>query len=75
MLKRLKLLSYHVVNTAVANRCIPTGVNLLDQAQEVFNVTSPSDVFTLAEQGMITNVTFQDLILDVNIQDVIDGNL
>lgn len=60
---------------AVANRCIPTGVNLLEQAQDVFNFTTPEDILSLADQEMISNATFQDLFLNVNIQDIIDGNL
>lgn len=63
-------------NAIVANRCVPTFVDLVEQAQDVFNVTSPSDIRNvLANDGMISNVTFQDLVLDVNIQDIIDGNL
>ena len=57
----------------VANRCIPTGVDLINQARDVFNFTSSEGLMNLT--NATDDVNFEDLILNVNIQDIVDGNL
>lgn len=57
----------------VANRCIPTFVDVIDQARDVFNFTSGGNLMNLT--NMTNDIDFEDLILNVNIQDIVDGNL
>lgn len=59
----------------VARRCVPTGIDLQGQVSSVFNFSSPSGILDLANSGMVNNVTFTDLILNVDIQSIVDGNL
>ena len=57
----------------VARRCIPTFVDLESQVESVFNFSSPQDLVTLS--NMTNAFGFDDLILNVSLQSILDGTL
>jgi len=64
---------HDVIMFAVARRCIPTFVDVVSQAESVFNFTSPSELEELANMTEAYSPT--DLILSVNIESLVNGSL
>ena len=58
------------VHYAVARRCIPTFVDVQDQFEEVFNFSSTDNI-----QNEASASGFGDLVLNLTIQDLVDGSL
>lgn len=69
---------HYSVNTffsAVARRCVPTGIDLEGEVESVFNFSSPQDVLDFVNNANSTmmRVSPQDLIFNLTIQSIIDG--
>jgi hypothetical protein len=58
---------------AVARRCVPTGIDLEGQFEEVFNFTSPKEFLESADSDTTSNISSADLILNLDLQSIIDG--
>ena len=68
----LLLFLLHKINIAVARRCIPTFVDLGDQASDIlFN--SSIDLQTLA--NMTSNFSVTDIFLNVSVESILEGQL
>ncbi len=66
---------YVLIFSLVANRCVPTVIDIVDQAENVFNFSSISDLEDLARSNMTQSYSFEDLALNITLQDVVDGTL
>ncbi len=63
---------YLYIHVAVARRCIPTFVDLGDQAADIlFN--SSTDLQTLA--NMTSDFSITDVFLNVSVQSIVEGQL
>ena len=59
-----------LTHTTVARRCIPTFIDLEEQFEEVFNFNTSEDIQNVASSG-----GFGDLVLNLTVQDLVDGTL
>ena len=59
--------------TLVARRCIPTFVNVQEQFDEVFNFNTTEDIQNAANAN--PGDGFGDLVLNLTVQDLVDGTL
>ena len=58
----------------VARRCVPTGIDLESEVSSVFNFSSPSELQRLAAMNMTNSFGFEDLVLNLSVQSIIDGS-
>ena len=63
---------YSCPSSVVARRCVPTVIDIVQQAESVFNFTSNTSLLDLVDRS---NITAKDLFLNLDLQSIVDGSL